>query len=174
MTLETDGTWSLREDSNGELAIFLPGDTEYAVAFWIDPEPYLHGRPVSGAGRDAGAFLAWLPTHPDLVVSPAERASIGKVPATAVDVRLAKSAGQDEADCGADPCISFINNRAFDHVGGILGDDVYRFFFADVSYSGTDHLLVAMVEGRDASHLHSITAMIDALLRTVTIPAKAR
>jgi hypothetical protein len=171
MTVKTNGAWSLREDSNGELAIFLPGDTEYAVAFWLDPEPYLHGQPVSGVGRQAGAFIDWLATHPDLVVSTPEAASIERMPATAVDINLAASAGQDEADCGADPCISFIKNPAFDHVGGILGDDVYRFYFANVAYSGTDHLLVVMVEGRDRSHLDSITPTIDELLRTVTIPA---
>lgn len=173
MTLEIDGsTWSIREDSNGELAIFLPGDTEYAVAFWIDPVPYLHGQPASGVGHDAGAFIDRLATHPDLVVSTSEPTSIGEVPARAVDIWLAATAGQDEADCGVDPCISFIKNPAFDHVGGILGDDVYRFYFADVAYSGTDHLLVVMVEGRDRSHLDSITPTIEQLLRTVTIPAR--
>jgi hypothetical protein len=44
-------------------------------------------------------------------------------------------------------------------------------YFAHVAYSGTDHLLVVMVEGRDRSHLDSITPTIDELLRTVTIPA---
>jgi hypothetical protein len=172
MTLETDDAWSLREDSNGELAIFLPGDTAYAVAFWLDPEPYLHGRRVAGVGSDADAFLDWLASRPDLVVSAPRPASIGAVPARTVDIRLAASAGQDEPDCGADPCISFIRNPAFDHVGGILGDDDDRFIFADVTYAGTDHLLVAMVEGRDAPHLRSVIPATDALLRTVTIPAR--
>ena len=174
MTIETDGTWSLGEDSNAELS--LPTADNYQIAFALDPQLVLHGAVAEDVPLQASAYTDWLSMHPDLVVSDPEETLIGSVPATAVDISLAPDAGQDEADCGTDSCITFISNPAipseFQHVDGILGDDVYRFYFADVSYSGTDHLFVVKVEGRDEADVTS--PRVEQVLHTVVIPARQR
>ena len=176
MTIETDGTWTLGEDSNAELS--LPTGDNYQIAFLLDPQLVLHGAIAPNVPLDAAAYVDWLGAHPDLVVSEPTAASIGSMPAVAVDIHLAATAGQDESDCNSDPCITFIKNPAipaeFQHVDGILGDDIYRFYFADNAYAGTDHLLVLKVEGMDRSHLSSILSRIADLLASVTIPAHAR
>ena len=176
MTIETDGTWTLGEDSNAELS--LPTGDNYQVAFLLDPQLVLHGAVAPDVPLEAAAYVDWLTAHPDLVVSEPQATRIGSVPAVAVDIHLAATAGQDESDCGSDPCITFIRNPAipaeFQHVDGILGNDVYRFYFADIAYAGTDHMLVLKVEGKDRSHLSSIVSRIEGLLASVTIPAHAR
>ncbi len=53
----------------------------------------------------------------------------------------------------------------------MLGDDVYRMYFADVTYSGSDHLLFVKVEGRDEADLQSVLVRTDPIMATVTIPA---
>jgi hypothetical protein len=70
----------------------------------------------------------------------------------------------------------FINNpripKGFEHVDGILGSDVYRFYFANISYSGTNHLLALKVEGSDAADLESTVARLQPLLDSATFPAR--
>ena len=176
MTIETDGTWTLGEDSNAELS--LPTRDNYQIAFLLDPQLVLHGATAPDVPLEASAYVDRLATHPDLVVSEPQTTRIGSTPAVAVDIHLAATAGQDESDCGSDPCITFIRNPAipaeFQHVDGILGDDIYRFYFADIAYAGTDHLLVLKVEGKGRAHLTSIVSRIEDLLASVTIPAHAR
>jgi hypothetical protein len=174
MTVTTDGTWNLGEDSNAELS--LPIAEGYQIAFSLDPQLVLHGSVADDVALEADSYIEWLSGHPDLTVSEPVATAIGSVPATAVDISLAPGAGQDEADCGTDPCITFIKNPAipaqFAHVDGILGDDVYRFYFADVAYSGSDHLLVVKVEGDDQAQLEA--PRIHELLQSVSVPARPR
>lgn len=176
MTVETDGTWSLTEDSNAELS--LPIRDDYRVAFALDPVLVLHGDTQPHVRLDAAAYAAWLARHEDLDVAGPRDDRLGSVQAISVDVRLAPGAGQDEAGCGSEPCITFIMNPAipagYRHVDGILGDDVYRFIFADISYAGTDHLLVVKIEGRDATDLRASVARVEDLLANVRIPASPR
>jgi hypothetical protein len=61
---------------------------------------------------------------------------------------------------------------AFDHSDGILGDDEYRFYFADITYSGTNHMLAVKVEGRNPADLDAALAKVEPILATVAIPAK--
>jgi hypothetical protein len=176
MTIDTDGTWRLTEDSNAELS--LPTGDNYRIAFLLDPHLVLHDAIAHDVPLEASAYVDWLARHPDLVVSEPQETSIGSTPALAVDIHLAATAGQDASDCGEDPCILFIRNPAipadFQHLDGILGNDIYRFYFADITYAGTDHLLMLKVEGMDESHLASIISRIEGLLASVTIPAHPR
>jgi hypothetical protein len=173
MTLESDGTWPLTEDSNAELSMPVQGD--YRMAFSLDPMLVLHGTVDTDLPLRASSYVAWLAAHPDLAVSEPVEAHIGNIPALAVDVRLGSTIRQDNADCGADPCIAFIKNpaipRAFEHVDGILGDDVYRFYFADIAYAGMNHLLVVKIEARDATDLQPAVERAEEILRTVVVPA---
>src|SRR5688500_11094122 len=54
MTIETDGTWTLGEDSNAELS--LPTVDGYQVAFGLDPQLVLHGIVADDVPLEAGAY----------------------------------------------------------------------------------------------------------------------
>ena len=173
MTLESDGTWERTEDSNGELSLPVSGsgDDTYRVAFFLDPVLVVDDVVQTDVASWAAEYVAWLSGRPDLHVSAPTQAAIGAVPAVAVDIRLAADAPKQYPDC-PDRCVTFMKVPAFDHSDGILGDDVYRLFFADVRYGGTSHLLVVKVEGRDAKNLVAILPKVETLLATVVIPAR--
>jgi hypothetical protein len=171
MTFETDGTWELSEDSDGELSLPVSGsgDDTYRLAFFLDPVLVVDDKP-QGVPSSAAAYVVWLSGRPQLVVGKPIETSIGTVPAAAIDIRLAPSAPHQYADCPA-ACVAFLQVAAFDHSDGILGDDVDRLMFADVSYSGSDHLLVVKVEGRDDADLRAVLARLEPLISTVIVPA---
>ena len=174
MTIETDGTWERGEDSNGELSVPLPapaGGPAYLLAFVLDPVLVVDDVIQEDVPRRADAYVEWLSAQPHLIVSAPIETSIGTVPATAVDIRLGPNAPSQYDDCPPDPCVAFIKVEAFDHSDGILGDDIYRFYFADITYSGTDHMLAVKVEGRDAADLGAALLLVEPLLATVIVPA---
>lgn len=172
MTLETDGTWVRDEDSNGELSLPVSGSGEdtYRVAFFLDPALVIEDQ-IQDVPRTAAEYVEWLSARPHLVVSKAVATTIGALPATSVDIRLAATAPRQYEDCPA-ACVTFLKVAAFDHSDGVLGDDVYRFYLADVSYSGSDHMLVVKVEGRDAGDLRTVLERVEPMLETVVVPAR--
>jgi hypothetical protein len=174
MTLDTDGSWARTEDSDGELSLPVSGTGEdtYHVAFFLDPVLVVEDAVQPGIPRRASDYVKWLAGRTDLLVSSPLSTAIGTVPAVAVDIRLAADAPSQYPDCRPDPCVTFIKVPAFDHSDGIRGDDEYRFTFADVTYSGADHLLGVKVEGRDVADLRAILPKVEALLATVVLPAR--
>lgn len=175
MTLETDGSWDRGEDSNGELGLPIAapeGIGVYQVAFSLDPSLVVGDIVQTEIPRQTADYVEWLGTQPELIVSEPIDARIGSVPAVAVDIRLGPNAPSQYDDCPPDPCVTFIKVEAFDHSDGILGDDEYRFYFADITYSGADHMLVVKVEGRDPEDLDAVLPKVEALLETVVIPAR--
>ena len=175
MTIEMDGTWKRGEDSNGELGLPIAaadGAAVYQLAFFLDPALVVDDVIQASIPRRAEAYIEWLAAHPNLVVSDPIDTMIGLIPAVAVDIRLAPGAPSQYDECPPDPCVTFLKVAAFDHSDGLFGDDEYRFYFADVTYSGTEHMLVVKVEGRDAADLDAVLPSIERLLATVTIPAR--
>ena len=172
MTIKTDGTWERTEDSDGELSLPVSGsgDDTYRIAFFLDPALVIEDE-IQDVPRTAVEYVEWLSARPDLVVGEPIATRIGAIPATAVDIRLAPTAPRQYDDCPA-ACVTFLKVAAFDHSDGILGDDVYRFYLADLSYSGSNHMLVAKVEGRDAGDLSSVLDRVKPLLETVVVPAR--
>jgi hypothetical protein len=72
------------------------------------------------------------------------------------------------------PCRDLRQHLGFpqcDHYDGIAGDDIYRQYLADVTYSGTRHVFSVTVEARDRAHLASGARTVEQLLRTVNVPA---
>jgi hypothetical protein len=114
----------------------------------------------------------WLRQNPYLIVADAERGDVGGIPASVLDIRLSDGAPVEFADC-PEPCVGFLRFEQWDHANGILGNDVYRFYLADVQYSGSDHVLVVNIEGRDQEHLDAFGSIVEPLLATVTVPAHA-
>jgi len=56
------------------------------------------------------------------------------------------------------------------HFNGFAGDDVYRQFLADVTYSGMSHMFSVTVESRYEADLAAVSLKVESLLRTVTLP----
>ncbi len=172
MTIELDGSWTGIEDSNGEFKIAPTEDTEYGVSFTLDLYPVSDGTRVDGVPLTADGLERWLRGNPNLVVSSATHGDIGGLPATVIDVSLSASAPREHADCPG-PCVDFIGFEQWDHANGILGNDVYRFYLADVRYSGSEHVFIVNIEGRDEDHLNSFASLIEDRLATVDVPAHA-
>ena len=175
MTLQTDGTWERGEDSNGQLGLPIAapeGVAVYQVAFLLDPMLVVDDVVQDDIPRQAAAYVDWLGSQPDLIVSEPIETRIGSVPAVAVDIRLGPDAPSQYDDCPPDPCVTFLKVAAFDASDGVFGNDESRFYFADITYSGTDHMLAVKVEGRDPKDLDAVLPRVEALLETVVLPAK--
>ena len=171
MTASFGDGWTAGEDSTGEFKVFGPDDAEYGSAFALDAFPVKDGQRIRSVPNTAAGMVEWLLANPYLVVSEPRTARIGELPATAVDIRLADGAPMDEADCGA-PCVGFIGFEQWTDTNGILGDDIYRFVWSDVSYGGTPHVLSLYVEGRDAAHLETMLGAVQPVVESVTVPAR--
>ncbi len=169
MTLAFDTVWTPVEDSAGEFKVRPEGDDEYGVSFSLDNYPVRDGKKVAGVPRTVAGWVRWHERDPRLIVSEPRTAKIGPLRATAFDVRLSRKAGKEDPGCPA-ACADLWGNDKFDHANGILGDDVYRLYLADVRYSGSPHLLIVNVEGRDAAHLAKFAPQVEHLLEAVTLP----
>ncbi len=76
-------------------------------------------------------------------------ATVGAFHATPVDVRLMPSTPMEHADlpCSLRRCCRV---RAVGPLQRDLGDDVYRFYRADIQFSGSDYVFSITVEGSKA------------------------
>ena len=173
MTITPQREWRGDEDSTGELSLHLPDESDYGIHFVLDMYPAKNGARVAGVPFTSAGLIGWLQGDENFVVSQPTDTRIGLLQGTVVDVRLSKKAPQQYADCGA-PCVDMLGFEQFnDPYGGIRGDDVYRIYFADVEYGGTEHVLVVTVEGRSSEYLETIAPAVDELLATVTVPARS-
>ena len=172
LTADFDPGWTVREDSSGEFSVARTDDTEYGIGIALDTYEVSDLKRVDLVPNTGAATIAWLRQNPDLVVSDAHEATIGSLPATWVDVRLAEGAPMEDPGCGA-PCVNFIGFDQWTDVDGIRGDDVYRFYWSDITYGGTPHKLSVKIEGDDADQLAALAAAFEPVLESITIPAKA-
>lgn len=172
MTITPGRQWSGGEDSTGELSMMPPGD-DYGVHFALDLYPVTDQVRVTTVPSTADGLVGWLRGHDDYDISDEIPATIGSLPATAIDVWNAPGAPSQYPDCVGEPCSDMFSFEQYHDNGGILGDDIDRIYFADVEYGGTRHVLTALVEGRDRAHLDSLIPAVEELLATVTVPAHA-
>ena len=140
--------------------------------FWLDVYPVVAGNRVEGIPNTATDLLTWLRTDPGLVVSAPIESTIGAVPATAVDVAISPAAVNDDPGCPAPVCHNFLGFPQWGKPFGVAGDDPYRLWFADVSYSDTDHVLVAALESRDPDHFARFLPEAEEVMATATFPAR--
>jgi hypothetical protein len=169
MTLTFDSVWTAVEDSAGEFKVRPEGDDEYGVSFTLDNYLVRDGAKVEGVPRTVAGWVRWHRRDPRLIVSKPRTAKIGRLRTKAIDVRLSQKAKREHPDCPA-ACVDLWGNDKFDHANGILGNDVYRLYLDDVRYSGSRHLLIIIVEGRNAAHLARFTPKVEHLLESVRLP----
>lgn len=173
MTLTFDAVWTPVEDSAGEFKVRPEGDDEYGVSFSLDNYLVRDGTKVAGVPRTAAGWARWHERDTRLIVSKPHTAELGPLRTTAIDVRLSRKAKREHPDCPA-ACADLWGNDKFDHANGILGNDVYRLYLADVRYSGSRHLFTVYVEGRDAAHLTKFAPKVEHLLESVNLPIANR
>jgi hypothetical protein len=173
MTLELKRAWTIHEDSTSELKLMYPGDPDYGVGFALDLDPVKDTEPVEGVPNTVASKLRWLRSNDDLTVSKPTPATIGDLPAMAVDVAISKTATNEDPDCPGKVCVLFWTFEQWSGWYGIAGNDVNRFYFADVEYNGTKHVFIVWAEGKDRAHLAKVAPAVEELLDTVKVPAHA-
>ena len=169
MTLTPDDGWSALEDSAGELKLIPPGNDDYGVGFALDLFPVQGYDPVLPAPTTVDEWIGWYQGNPDVNVTPPTSTKIGDIPATRIDVSVSDTA-ESTLGCPELTCVNIWGFERWTHFNGIAGDDVYRQYLADVTYSGTSHVFSVTVEGRDEADLAAVSPKVESLLRTVTLP----
>jgi hypothetical protein len=172
MTVDLDTPWALWEDSTGEFSLGQVDDPDYRLVFWLDVYPVVKGVRVEGIPNTATDLLEWVRSDPGLDVSKPIETTVGEMPATAVDVAISKEAENDDPGCPAPVCHNFLGFAQWGEPFGIAGDDPYRLWFADVSYSGTPHVLVAALESHDPDHFARFLPEAEKVMATATFPAQ--
>lgn len=180
MTLTFHEPWTILEDGTGALDIVLPeeeakappGEVPYHVGFVLDAWPAKNGKRVDGVPSTSAAIEAWFRGDENFRVLRAEDRTIGVLPARAIDVGLSAQAPEQYPDCGA-PCVDTLSFEQLDALGGIRGKDVYRFYFADISFGGESHLLSVEVQAGSLEHLDSSIPRVEAILDTVLLPVRS-
>ena len=109
----------------------------------------------------------------DSVVSEPHQGTIGDLPATVVDVSIAKGAENEDPNCPTKTCVLFLGFPQWHDVWGIEKPQVQRFYLSDVSYGGKNHLFVAVVYPGDPSDMKEFLLHGEELLSTVQVPADA-
>ena len=121
MTLESDDTWPIAEDSTAELSLFVrdggADELTTLTGLWLDPQLFLHGVRDTEVEMTAEAYTAWLQTHPDLIVSSPVPATIGSMPALYVDVKLGPTTVQDGGAAAAGPSVHLVHQQSEDPEG---------------------------------------------------------
>ena len=172
MTVDLDTPWALSEDSTGEFSLGQIDDPDYRLVFWLDVYPVVEGVRVEGIPNTATDLLGWVRSDPGLDVSAPIETTVGEMPATAVDVAISPAAVNDDPGCPAAVCHNFLGFPQWGEPFGIAGDDPYRLWFADVSYSGTHHVLVVALESHDPDHFAHFLPVAEEVMATATFPAK--
>jgi len=184
MRLTFHAGWTSREDSTGEFVaspLYAPDQND--VLFWEDVYPIEpkdvywdfpvkpnEMKPIKGVSRTAAGLLDWMRSSAQLQVSAPSSGTIGVLPATVVDVRVADDAVNDDPDCPVHACVNFLGFPQWDGPWGIAGGPV-RFYLSDVTYGGRDHLFVAAIYPEDPADMKALGRAGERLIETVRVPA---
>jgi hypothetical protein len=170
MRLTVDAGWTSPEDSTGEFSVASHQDR---ILFWVDTYPVEDGRRVS-APMTAAGLLRGLRSSTQLDVSGSTEGSIGALPATLVDIRVAADAVNDERGnpwCRVKTCALFLGFPQWDGVFGIAGTEVQRFYLSDVTYGGVEHLFVAVISPDGSTDMGTFAPRAERVIATVRVPA---
>jgi hypothetical protein len=182
MTLRFDDAgWTSHEDSTGEFQAASPDVPDNDILFWEDVYPVeppggsviwlstdevkrIEGVPVTVAG-----LLGWMRSSSQLEVSAPTSGTIGDLPATVVDVRVADDAVDDDpGNCPVRACVNFLGFPQWDGPWGLAAPA--RFYLSDVTYGGRDHLFVVAVYPADPSDTETLGSA-ERLIGTVRVAA---
>jgi hypothetical protein len=165
--------WSIHEDSTGEFSLTLDAAPVNSVLFWEDVYPVnKDGSRVNGVPLTVKGMLAWLRKTPRLNVSAPRPGTIGRgLPATVVDVTVAKGTKNEDPGCPSRACVLWLSYPQWDLSWGIAEPQVQRFYLSEVSYGGRKHLFVAVVYPDKPQEMKSFLRHAKRLLATARVPA---
>jgi hypothetical protein len=175
MNVVFDNGWAVGEDSTGEFSSATTKNPDLRVIFWEDVFPTRHKQAltrVTGVPGTVDGVVGWMGANPNLSVTAPSEGTIGSdLPATVVDVSVARKADNDDPGCPAKPCANFLGFPQWGETYGIAGRGVTRFYLSDVKYGGKTHLFVAAVEGVDKAQLDAGLPAAQRLIETAKVPA---
>ena len=170
LTVQLPSRWEVVEDSRLHLSTASPNDSDYRVLWSIDAFALHAGRKVAGVPSLAAPLIGWLRNNSDLRGVEAKRSTIGsELGARVVDVTLAPRAVNDDPGCPAKACVNFLHFFGASEPYGLAGNDAVRFYFADMKYKGTRHLLIVAIEGRDRADLAARRPAAERLIHTAQL-----
>jgi len=173
MVITPSEPWSIHEDSTGEFALTLDAAPQNSVLFWEDVYPTKHDKRVPGVSMTVKGLLGWLRKSPRLDVSAPHQGKIGSgLPATVVDVTVAKDAKNEDPGCpSAGACVLWLGFPQWDGTWGIADPQIQRFYLSDVSYGGKKHMFVAVVYPDNPADMKEFMSHAKDLMATVQVPA---
>ena len=172
MVITTREPWSIHEDSTGEFGLMPDTAPENDVLFWEDVYPIEHNKRVPGVPLTVKGLLGWLQKTPRLHVSAPHPGTIGRsLPATVVDVTIAKGAKNEDPACPTHTCIDFLGYPQWDANFGISEPQIQRFYLSDVTYGGRKHLFIAVIYPNDPRNMKEFLPPAEKLIATVQVPA---
>jgi hypothetical protein len=173
MVITPSEPWSIHEGSTGEFSLTLDAAPDNDVLFWEDVYPIdPDNERVPGVPLTVSGLLGWLRKTPRLHVSAPRPGTIGSdLPATVVDVTIAKGAYNEDPGCPTSTCVDWLGYPQWDVNFGISEPQVQRFYLSDVSYGGQTHLFIAVVYPNDPGDLQKFLPHAEHLISTVQVPA---
>ena len=170
MQVTLDGDWRSREDSTGEFHL-SPNGSNNDLLFWEDVYPLENETRVEDVPMTAAGLLDWLSGSPRLKTTAPVAGHIGEtIPATIVDVSIAKGAPNEDPGCVDVSCILFLGFPQWDAPWGIAEPQIQRFYIADVSYGGASHLFVAVIYPDNPADLESHRLLAEPVIASVRVP----
>jgi hypothetical protein len=166
LTITVPAGWSGGEDNRREVNLGPTGqDDTGGIVFWEDGKPPAKNGvlPAPGVPDTAAGVLAWLQANKDLVVSKPVSGMIGKLPATVVDIAPQLSEPNEVpfmtwTDFPDGPLYAFGAPR------------VIRMYLADITYGGTQHLLMALVTAPNRARLQTWLPEAIPIIASATAP----
>jgi len=173
MKVTLDGGWRSDEDSTGEFRAEFTAMPNNILWFWEDVYPVENGTQVANVPMTAKGLLDWFQSTPRLSISNVTTGAIGTLPATVVDVQAAASTpNEDPNDCPSAPCVNFLGFPQWDGPWGIAAGQLQRFYLADVTYGGRQHLFVAVIYPNTVEEMDAFEPVAATALASVDVPAK--
>jgi hypothetical protein len=172
MVVTPSAPWSIHEDSTGEFSLTLDATPQNSVLFWEDVYPIENGQRVAGVPLTAQGLLGWMQKSSRLNVSEPHPGTIGAdIPATVVDVTIAKGVKNEDPTCPSAACVLWLSYPQWTASWGIAEPQVQRFYVADVSYGGQKHLFVAVIYPDTPGEMAAFQPQAEKLIATAQVPA---
>lgn len=172
MVITPSEPWSIHEDSTGEFSLMPDTEPYNDVLFWEDVYPVENNKRVPAVPLTVKGMLAWLRATPRLDVSAPRPGTIGgSLPATVVDVTIAKGAKNEDPSCPTLTCVLFLGYPQWDVNFGISAPQILRFYLSNVTYGGRKHLFVAVIYPNDPGDMKTFAPHAEKLMATVQVPA---
>jgi hypothetical protein len=173
-TVTLEEGWSSFEDSTGEFALARADLEGAAILFWLDVYPAIDptNQPVPGIERSADSTLSWLEANPNVDVSPRREATLGGLPAQAVEIERSAAATNVDPGCPSEgrPCVGLFGFPQWEFSYSQGGPFHLRLIAADAAWGGEPHVIYAMTEGADAELYAQIEAEAEEIIESARLP----